>query len=898
MIPLDVELVRAGPGTGKTYQLAQRFASLVLEGGHDPARIAAVTFTRAAAAELRERVREALEDRGASPRVLAQVDDAPMLTIDAFSNWILRMSATHRFVSTTPVSALLGAGSRRRRAQRWLLDHGPITTDAVTHVLAAGLPAADPGFGNPHLQQLVDTIVDYPARARFEGSGDALDWVSIVSEGSPKWPELQDSDLELVVEALRGFGEHEALDRLSSGATSYEDTTALAVEFVQSADGAAAVMANLSAVLVDELQDTDPLQERLLQVIWAVVDAEGGPAVHRFMVGDLKQAIYQFRNADPRVMERFIASTPIGRHHALTTNRRSAAAIVAVLNQAGRVWFPNEPELSPLDDERSGACMVLGARGIPKDEGGKSPAVGAVREFAAQEIASVLASQRSRWEQGTCALLVPTRTGLDVLERELRSAGLPVLNLASAPHESAEVQEARVLLKAIADPADGVALIGAMRGPAFAVADSELDRAITTSGESHLAQLSNAPSTREAMAVLADLRELSLRLPVGPLVEQTFEITGLWDLAEESPTWSNRLHWVVTQAHEYDRRSGGSLGRFLIHLEALATADRSLSEQIVAPIGEPVIQIMTMHNAKGLEFDTVVVAGLVKGGSTWRAPFARWSHDEHEDTWRLRINTGQDDAEELVGQIEQQKRLLYVAMSRARTNLVIGLHHGVGASAPPDDPCTLLREALDGLSPDTGLVEVLAPADAAPLSDRLPAPVQRALQPVARTVTSLADAPAGPGGGRGRLHGEQVHLAIAAAIEYYGAGRGRGVDDLVASLDDLALGVAVATDAASVLQLPTIAQAVAAGERIESEYPVAGLIDGEPIYGVADIVIFKTDGSVVVGDIKTDHVGETDPAGTGYEQQLEAYGQLVASGLGVEVRSLLLGPTPWINETS
>jgi len=897
LIPLDVELVRAGPGTGKTYQLAQRFASLVLDVGHDPARIAAVTFTRAAAAELRERVREALEERGATPGVQAKVDDAPMLTIDAFSNWILRMSTTHRFVSTTPVSALLGSGSRRRRAQRWLLDDGQATTAAVTRVLAAGLPAADPGFGNPHLQQLVDTIVDYPARVRAKGPGAALDWISIVTDGSPKWPELQDGDLERVVESLSRFGEHEALDRLGSGATSYEDTTALAVEFVQSADGAVAVTANLSAVLVDELQDTDPLQERLLQSIWAVVDDAGAPAVHRFMVGDLKQAIYQFRNADPRVMERFIASTPIERHHALTTNRRSTAAIVTVLNQAGHDWFPSEPELSPLDEERSGACILLGASGIPKDEG-RSPAIGAVREFAAQEIASVLASQRSLWEQGTCALLVPTRTGLEVLERELRSSGLPVLNLASAPHESAEVQEARVLLRAVADPADGVALVGAMRGPAFAIADSELDKVITSSAESHLAQLSNGLVTRNAMNVLAELRDLSLTMPVGPLVEHTFEVTGLWDLADEAPTWSNRLHWVVTQAHEYDRRSGGSLGRFLIHLEALATADRSLTEQIVAPIGEPVIQIMTMHNAKGLEFDTVIVAGLVKGGSTWRAPFARWSHDEDHDTWRLRINAGQEDAQELVGQIEQQKRLLYVAMSRARTNLIIGLHHGVGASAPPDDPCTLLREALDGLSLDTDLVEVLAPSDAAALSDRLPAPVQRAVQPVACTVTSLSDAPAGNGGGRGRLHGEQVHLAVAAALEHYGAGLTSGVDELVASLEDLALDAAVAAEAASVLRLPTIAEGVAAGERIESEYPVAGLIDGEPIYGVADIVIFKTDGSVVVGDIKTDHVGETDPAGTNYEQQLAAYGQLIASGLAADVRLLLLGPTPSVKEAS
>ena len=159
-------------------------------------------------------------------------------------------------------------------------------------------------------------------------------------------------------------------------------------------------------------------------------------------------------------------------------------------------------------------------------------------------------------------------------------------------------------------------------------------------------------------------------------------------------------------------------------------------------------------------------------------------------------------------------------------------------------------------------------------------------------MTSLTDTPVGTGGGRGRLHGEQVHLAISAAIERYDADPGMGVDELVASLDDLALDVAVATDAASILRLPTIAEAVTAGERIESEYPVAGLIDGDPVYGVADSVIFKTDGSVVLGDIKTDHVGETDPTGTGYEQQLAAYRQLLSSGLGVEVRSLLLGPTP------
>ena len=881
MIPLGIELVRAGPGTGKTYQLAHRFAGLVIDAGHDPSRIAAVTFTRAAAAELRERVRDALDERGATPEMQARVDDSPMLTIDAFSNWVLRMSTDHRFTSTTPVSALLESGSRSRRAQQWLLENA---RDAISDALTAGVPMADPGFGHPYLDYVIERVVGHPARTRSN------DWLRTVTEGDARWPGLTPNTFTDIVDAVGRFAEHEALGRLESGDTSYEDTTALAIEFVQSAEGSATIRRDLSALLVDELQDTDPLQEQLLNAIWSLRDESDHPAIDRFLVGDLKQAIYQFRNADPRVMERFIKTTPPDRQANLTINRRSPAIVIDALNAVAHQWFDDEPELEPLDAERDGAFVVLGRTPMADPDDPSKPANlnRHLRPAEANAIASLLAQERPAWEQGTCALLIPTRTALNTIEAALLDAGLPVLNLASAPHDSDEIQEARVLLTAIANPSDTVAVIGALRGPALAIPDADLDAAMTTEGPNHRQKLLNQPATRDAMEQLETLRAQTLELPVGAIVEQVLDNTGLWDLCEGSSTWANRLHWLATQANEFDRRGGGSLGRFLLHLRALAEGERNLTEQLVPPPGQPVIQLMTMHTAKGLQFDTVIVAGLHKGG-TWSAPLCRWEHDPTADAWTMRVNLGIDDPAEFSSQIEQTKRLLYVALSRAKTNLVVSAYYPNNPrNTRQDDPCAMLRGSIKECATSEHLVAVEPSNEPTQVADRVSSPVAAPRTPLARTVTEIATSSTThetTGAGRGADHGTKVHAAIAAVVHFYGQTPTSNLEELLAELQIYRLADNVKTDVEQILRLPTLANAIEEGRSIQAEYPVAGTIDGEPVYGVVDLIIELGGESVCIADVKTDHHGEQDPARTPYEKQLEIYAALTGAS-----HSILLGP--------
>ena len=875
------ELLRAGPGTGKTYQLSHRFAQLVANG-HDPARIAVVTFTRAAAASLRERVRDAMVEAKLDAAQLAAVDDAPMLTIDAFSNWILRMSVNHRSSSMTPLSQELGLARRNRRLRRWLMDNAP---DATRNVLSADVSYDQSYFGSATLLDLINSVVEHPGRLATD------DWFSLVVEGDARWPGLSQSDLSAVLTAAADFAREEAALMRESGQSSYEDTTRLALDFVRSDDGSAQIRDVLSALLVDELQDTDPLQEELFKAIWEIrkdeVDSDSGRAVERFLVGDLKQAIYQFRNADPRVMERFLEETPADKVGELTTNRRSAPEIVNVLNQVAKGWFSNEPALDPLDADAKGAFVTLGHDGVGSPSG-SSVKMSMVRRAEAIETAAFLRDKRELWSGGSCAVLMPTRNGLYELEDILRKHDLPVLNRAASPYDSPEVEEVVALLTAISDPSASTATIGALRGPAFAIDDAVLDTAInatsgTTTRDGLLA--SERAEIVAAMGTLADYQKESLSSTVGPLVEKVVDQTGLWDLASDSPSSTNRLHWLINQAFEFDREVGGSLGGFVLHLDALSSAQRTLSEQITPPHGEPVIQLMTMHGSKGLEFDTVVINGLANGGR-FTAPFGRWIHNEQDGQWNLRVNLGKADSDHQETAFKEKQRLLYVALSRAKKNLIVALHHAAGKkpSSGSPDPCTMLREALATLEPDTDLVKVVPETEETfKVIAALPQPSEPKVLREAVTVTSVAGTHV-DGSGKGAEHGDAVHVAVSAALNHYSA-IGASTDELLAAIDSYELAEEVAADAKSILKLPTIADAVSAGQRIESEYPVAGVVDGSLVHGIVDVLIFAGNDNLTVADIKTDIVGERDPVGTLHEKQLDIYRELVGASSQV-----LLGP--------
>ena len=138
-----------------------------------------------------------------------------------------------------------------------------------------------------------------------------------------------------------------------------------------------------------------------------------------------------------------------------------------------------------------------------------------------------------------------------------------MLNLADAPYKSPEVEEMRVLLSAISNPGDDIATVGALRGPAFAVSDEDLDRAIQPGNASLREQLLTGPEpVAAAVKKLDSFRSLALGSSVGELIETVLSELHLWDIGGP-----NRFHWLATQAFEFDRRGGGSLGRLsLIHI--------------------------------------------------------------------------------------------------------------------------------------------------------------------------------------------------------------------------------------------------------------------------------------------------------------------------------------------
>ena len=287
------------------------------------------------------------------------------------------------------------------------------------------------------------------------------------------------------------------------------------------------------------------------------------------------------------------------------------------------------------------------------------------------------------------AILLPSRTGLDILEDALdeRHIGYRVESV-SLVYDSQEVRDLLALARAIDDPGNETALAAALRSPAFGCGDDDLLEFRRAGGSFSLAAV--IPEAVEASvpvaAAIRALRELrgmrhSLG-PVGVLVQaatdrRLLQIAGAGPRARES--W-RRLRFVIEQARGFVEAGGGGLVEFAEWVDEQVAGNLAAIESTVPDDDEDAVRIMTIHGAKGLEFPVVILAGLGterrgrRGGvSVLRDDQGRAEAQVVKD--RCTSGYAHLAAEERLLGIEEDLRLLYVAATRARDHLVICGHH-------------------------------------------------------------------------------------------------------------------------------------------------------------------------------------------------------------------------------
>jgi ATP-dependent helicase/nuclease subunit A len=801
--------VEAGAGTGKTTAIVERVVALVQEGVPVTS-IAAITFTESAAAELRARVRVALEDAGASG-ALDDLDDAPLLTVHAFAQRLLaahavaaglppvlevrdeveaaiafdrewaafadRLLSDPALAPTMGAAMALGLEERHLRAlARAFHDHWDSLVDrpfapaglSGTHVdvdvseLVARLGRLDAAAdgcidaSDRLCRHLREAVLPFAARlqAAAGGSGDGgderdgghalLDVLAGAADlragnrgQAPKWRrptkatvvQLLDAAeqerqavlegvrrrlLDLVAEEVRRFTLARAAQRRADGVLEFHDLLVLARDLLA---GDAAVLAEvreeIAHVLVDELQDVDPLQAELALLL-------GGDDPDRlFFVGDPKQSIYRFRRADLAVYgalrEAFAGSVV-----PLATNHRSTAGVI---RWVGRVFERLFADGGDGQARWSGLVAVRPQRpdaGPPVVTFGGAGAVGetvaALREREAADVVDVVRravgdpwlvedADGGGWRPARLddiAVLLPTRTALPAIERALDDAGIPSrVESRSLVWATQEARDLLALLRAIDDPSDQVAVVAALRTPALACSDRDLLDAVTAGlrwdevadGARVAAVLPDAATpVRRGLDALAQYRAARRDLPFTALIERVVRELRLLELGMAGPrpreAW-NRVRFVVDQARAFaDRGQGATLRAFVDWAERQADEKARALETVMPEHDHVAVRITTVHAAKGREFPIVIVAGLSVEGEPYRDAAVVWRTPGGGPP-ALRLgradlgwaSAGWDAAKagDAAAERQEDDRLAYVACTRARDHLCVSLHHRAGA---------------------------------------------------------------------------------------------------------------------------------------------------------------------------------------------------------------------------
>ncbi len=397
-------------------------------------------------------------------------------------------------------------------------------------------------------------------------------------------------------------------------------------------------------LLVDEFQDTNRAQYELIRLI--------GSHGNVCAVGDDDQSIYGWRGADVRNMQDFLKDFPGATLIRLEENYRSTQI---VLDAANGVIAENSGRIGKTltTRRRGGETVTLVAAADERDE-----AEWIVRELQKRSAAS-------DWSYSEMAVLYRTNSQSRALEEAFRRAGVPYRLIGAISfYERREVKDLLAYLRLIANPADNEAFLRAVAVPRRGLGETSLatlDRHATQWAKPLLetARIADRipdlrPSLREAFRAFAGLIDGAAQLqhlPPADLLEHVirsinYENVLLAEGPEGSDRWENVRELVASAANwseeapPEDDESGTPLERFLAEAALLSSADTVLGQ-------EEGVTLMTLHTAKGLEWPLVVMSGMEHG----LFPLAR--------------------AEEQPSGLEEERRLCYVGLTRAKDKLYL-----------------------------------------------------------------------------------------------------------------------------------------------------------------------------------------------------------------------------------
>ncbi|MDK2971111.1 MAG: ATP-dependent helicase/nuclease subunit [Candidatus Sumerlaeota bacterium] len=477
-------------------------------------------------------------------------------------------------------------------------------------------------------------------------------------------------------------------------------------------------------VLVDEFQDVNALQSRLLRAVARPAGEEGAPPANLFVVGDVKQSIYGFRQADPREFQRLYnsygdydpaAQAVPGARLDLPENFRSTPPLLDVLNaffkrlfdpRIGQVAYDERHAFRPgrTDTPPKGPVLsfhLLAAEDDQPGDDGEQDDAGNDEHLESDEREAAFVARligELDVAPGDVAVLLRSGRGYATkLVEAFQQAGIPYHTQESIGFLSQqEVTDTLSLLRTIDNPYRDVALVGCLRGPAAEWNENDLARLRLIDRHGRLfdnLKRAAAGEADEALAAraaaflerLGRWREMVRRESMGVFFGRLYEELLLRDRLATLPNGAQRvrnLEYLHARAVQYDSFRRKGLSQFLAFLDDLIDRGEDLGTPAAISADADVVRIMTMHKSKGLQFPVVVLPFLAKkfNLADARAPVL-W---DAREGFAVGFHPGRGYQEGgyaitrglLVPVIEnrlrsEELRLLYVAMTRAKERLLL-----------------------------------------------------------------------------------------------------------------------------------------------------------------------------------------------------------------------------------
>ncbi len=758
--------VTAGAGSGKTRVLVERYLHL-LDAGVAVDKIVAITFTKKAAQEMKDRL------RAGRPDLASKLEQAQISTIH---------SLCQRVIQEHPLQAKIDP--RFRIGEEW--ETRVLLTEAIDEVVAE-LEAPE-RLGTP--QEIVHVVLELyetmlsKGDLNFNRSREDRDiaefpllqlqfameevlrlqpttavQTQVLSELQDQWPSLwnllsfPDDELrlealdvmlklvkgikgklaeltqelrELIVIAQEGILEEQGqvvigylgqvLQRVHKlyserkrlfGILDYNDLEQLTHLLLQ--DPKVREDYDLDHLMVDEFQDTNPLQKK-------IVDALVSQGAKLFVVGDPKQSIYRFRGADVGVF--VVTKDEIARNGTnvfLAENFRSRPELIGFVNALfGQLMDGEAIEFEKSTAHKAPAgqpCVTILQTPAEDLLSGEARALEA--EQIALEIRELVTRGEYRYEQ--ISVLFRAMTNVHIYEKALKEAGIPYVNLSGRGfYSKQEIQDVLHYFRWLEDAADEVAHLAVLRSPFYMISDEGLywirqdrsdkltqkERSALKQSKDDYAHLRTLASFKPAPEVIRALLERTSyiqrtwRLPFGPqkvaniekLLEQSWEL-----FARDLYTVPEQIRFLRLMAHDGQKEG-----------EALLDAEHA-----------DVVVLRTIHGSKGLEFPVVFLPDTNASAVRSQTGSVLY-HPNFGITFKGMKSYEALKEQEKSEEIGESKRLLYVAVTRAEEKLYLCAREG---KTPKDSWWAWLKDILVSV-PET--LYTIIPGKLGPLEEKLP----------------------------------------------------------------------------------------------------------------------------------------------------------------------------------